>query len=77
MRDTLELQQRAWLDFLAEAGRRAVDEGHFAPDLDADQFAFELHALLLGFHHAKRMMRDRSAEERLRTAFERLPSSSS
>ena len=72
VRDTLEEQQRAWLDFLAEAGRRAVSQGHFRPELDAEQFAFELHALMLGFHHAERMMRDCSAEERLRTAFERL-----
>ncbi len=72
VRDTLERQQGEWLGFLAEASRRAIDEGHFAPDLDVDQFAFELHALLLGFHHAQRMMRDRLAEDRLRVAFDRL-----
>lgn len=72
VRDTLEHQQRQWLDFLAEAAARAMTEGHFRPDVDTQQFAFELHALLLGYHHAKRMMRDQAAEERLRTAFERL-----
>jgi AcrR family transcriptional regulator len=75
VRDALEQQQERWFSFLAEAGRRASVEGHFQSDLDAEQFAFELHALLLGFHHAQRMMRDPRAEERLRRAFERLLSS--
>lgn len=76
VRDTLERQQRDWLDFLAGAAQRAVSEGHFVEDTDTYQFAFELHALLLGFHHAQRMMRDEAAEERLRRAFERLLSAS-
>lgn len=72
VRDALRVQQERWFTFLAEAGNRAAEEGHFRETLDADQFAFELHALLLGFHHAHRMMRDPQAEARLTLAFERL-----
>lgn len=72
VRDALAEQQYRWLGFLAEAARRAVAEGHFDADLDAEQFAFEVHALLLGFHHAHRMTRDAEAQERLARAVDRL-----
>lgn len=69
VRDVLEQQQRDWMDFLAEAARRAKGEGHFASGSDSRQFAFEFNALAMGFHHAARMMRDVDAEKRVRTAF--------
>ena len=72
VRDTLAEQQDGWLRFLADAARRAVDAGHLRADLDVDQFAFELHALLLGFHHAHRMTRDPRARTRLTRAVDRL-----
>jgi len=72
VRDALRVQQERWFAFLAEAGKRAATEAHFRSDLDADQFAFELHGQLLGFHHAHRMMRDPQAQARLTQAFERL-----
>lgn len=76
VRETLAAQQAGWLDFLAEAAARAVTEDHFRRDLDTRQFAFELHALLLGFHHAHRMTRDTEARSRLMQAVERLLASS-
>ncbi len=72
VRDTLEMQQRQWLGFLSNAAERAVAVGHFREDLDCIQFAFEFYSLLIGYGHAHRMMRDPSARDRLRTAFDRL-----
>lgn len=72
VREVLAAQQQRWLGFLQEAARRAVEEGHFDPSLDTEQFAFEVHALLLGFHHAHRMTRDSAAEGRLTRAVDRL-----
>jgi len=72
VRDTLATQQDAWLSFLSDAARRAINEGHFSSNLDTEQFAFELHALLLGFHHAHRMTRDADAGDRLARAVDRL-----
>jgi len=71
-RDALVKSQQDWLDTLAQAARIAVEEGHFRKGLDLDQFAFELYALMLGFHHRVRLLRDSRAVNRTRTAFERL-----
>lgn len=71
-RDYLVASQDAFLGALAKAARLAVEVGEFRTDLDPDQFAFDLYAIILGFHHAKRLMQNPRAEERTRTAFERL-----
>ena len=52
--------------------RGAVREGHFRPAVDADQFAHDLHGIMLGYHHAARLLRDRAADTRTRTSFETL-----
>ncbi|MBZ4419687.1 TetR/AcrR family transcriptional regulator [Myxococcus sp. RHSTA-1-4] len=71
-RDKLVQTQRDWLDVLAQAARIAVAEGHFREDVDVEQFAHDEYAVMLGFHHAKRLMRDPQAETRARRAFEAL-----
>ncbi len=65
-------QQRGWMEILAEAARRAVRQGHFRADLDAEQFAHELQAVILGYHHADRLMRSPDARERVEQSFESL-----
>src|SRR5687768_4103980 len=72
VREVLVQSQKDLLGTVAHAARIAVDEGHFQADLDLDQFAFELYAILLSFHHATRLMRDPRAKERAQRAFERL-----
>jgi AcrR family transcriptional regulator len=72
VRDRLVQFQRTWLDGLTEAARRAMSAGHFHERLDPEQFAFQLYSLMLGYHHAWRLMRDPRAEDRLRAAFEAL-----
>lgn len=71
-RDRLAASQRDWLGTLATAARISIDEGHFRADLDCDQFAYELHSIGLALSHAHRLLRDPSAFDRARTAFERL-----
>ena len=71
-RDYLVASQRDWMATLAKAARLAIDAGHFCADVEPDQFAFELYALMLGYHHAQRLLRDPSAEKRLRSAFDHL-----
>lgn len=72
VRDALVRSQNDWLDVLVNAARSAVSEGHFAADLDVEQFAYQLYGIELMFHHAARLLRDPKAEERARTAFETL-----
>ncbi|MFI5180169.1 MAG: TetR/AcrR family transcriptional regulator [Thermoanaerobaculia bacterium] len=71
-RDLLVKQQRDWLDLLAATVRGAVAEGHFRKDVDAEQFAHDFYAVMLGFHHALRLLRDPRAEKRAIRAFENL-----
>jgi AcrR family transcriptional regulator len=71
-RDRLVSQQQEWLEFLASMVRTAVNEGHFRADIDPLQFAFEAHGILLGLHHAVRLLEDPRGLERAHTAIDRL-----
>jgi len=71
-RDRLVALQKDWLAQLAIAVRGAVSAGHFRADVDAEQVAFELHGIMLATHQATRLLRDRRAVTRARTALERL-----
>ena len=72
VRDRLRRLWQEWLDFAADAVRQAIEVGDFRRDVDPEQFAFELDAIRLSWHHASRLLRDPKAEERARTAFEAL-----
>jgi AcrR family transcriptional regulator len=71
-RDRLFAQQRDLLELIAGVAKVGVAEGHFREDLDPEQLAFEMHAMILKYHHAVRLMGDAKAPTRVRTAFERL-----
>lgn len=71
-RDRLVETQRDWLETLAQAVRIAVEEKHFAKDVDPKQIAFELYGLALGYHTLHRLMRDPKARQRVERAFERV-----
>ncbi len=71
-RDAMVRALKDWVDALSTAARIAVTEGHFRPDLDPEQFAFETYALMMGAHTFLRFLRDPKAIERTRHAFERL-----
>lgn len=75
VRDRLVALQKGWLEMIAIVFRAGASEGRFRADADPDQFAHDLYSVMLGFHHAWRLMRDPRAEERARAAFERLLSS--
>ncbi len=68
--DLLVKLQKDWLDTLAGAARIAVREGHFTPDLDPEQMAFELYGIMLMSHLSARLLRDPKAAARARKAVE-------
>jgi len=70
LRDALVQAERDWLEMLATVAGTAISEGEFATDLDTEQFAFEVHALMLGHHHASRLLRDPRALAMTRRSFE-------
>jgi AcrR family transcriptional regulator len=72
LRDYLVEQESRFLRALAQAAKLAVDAGHFRADLDREQFAFEAHSIILGYNHARRLLRDPQAEMRARAGFDRL-----
>ena len=71
-RDALVQTCKDWLDTLATAARITVTEGHFRPEVDPDQFAFEVYGIMLGFHAYQKFLRAPASLDRARDALERL-----
>lgn len=61
-----------WLDTIATAVRISINERHFRADLDPEQFAFEVYAVMLGFHAYHKFLRAPESFTRAHTALERL-----
>jgi AcrR family transcriptional regulator len=72
MRDALVQGEKDWTEFIVTVAGTAVSEGDFKADLDTDQFAFMVQALMYGYHHASRLMNDPKALDRTRAAFDQL-----
>lgn len=72
LRDLLVESQRSWMDALAKAAQLGVEAGHFRPDLDCQQLAYELYSIILAYHHFHRLLRDPKSRTRADQAFERL-----
>jgi hypothetical protein len=70
VRDQLVRDHRDFVESMAQMFRTGIAEGDFREDADPEQFAFELHGLMLGFFHAHRLLGDPQAVERTRRAFE-------
>ncbi len=75
VRDRLVALQKGWLEMISIVFRSGVAERHFRDDVDPDEFAHDLYSIMLGFHHAARLLRDPRAEARAHAAFQRLLSS--
>jgi AcrR family transcriptional regulator len=71
-RDALVRAIKDWVDELAKAVRIGIREGHFRPDVDPDQVAFEIYGIVLGMHTFHRFLREPTTLDRARKAFERL-----
>jgi AcrR family transcriptional regulator len=72
VRDRLVALQKGWLEMIEIVYRTGVEAGHFRRDVEPEQFAYDLYSVMLGFHHASRLLRDPRAEARANAAFERL-----
>ncbi|SLN30250.1 TetR/AcrR family transcriptional regulator [Oceanibacterium hippocampi] len=72
-RDRLIAAQRDWYGTLIRLAKRAVDDGDFRADLDTRQFTFDFQAIVFAFAHARIVLADPAAPERLaRGGFESL-----
>lgn len=72
VKDKLVQLQRDWMDTLTNAARTAISEGQFRPDVDAEQFAYELYGIMLIYHHAYRLLADPTSREKANAAFNSL-----
>jgi hypothetical protein len=50
-------------------GQTAKDEGHFRPDLDAEQFAFEVFGIEMAYQHQSKFLKLPNALGHARNAF--------
>jgi AcrR family transcriptional regulator len=74
VRERLVALQTRWLDVLANVFRAGVEQGELSSDVDPAQFAHDFYSVMLGFHHASRLLRDPKASARSHAAFETLMS---
>lgn len=72
VRDALAGMVLLWHGALGRAISMSVDLGHLRDDTDPMQMLFEIHGLILSLHHDARFLRSAGAEDRARTAFERV-----
>jgi AcrR family transcriptional regulator len=72
VRDYLVEEEKRLLDVLSRSARLGIESGLLRKDLDTELFAFQIHGLMLGFHHARRLMRLRNAEAMARQSFDQL-----
>jgi AcrR family transcriptional regulator len=71
-RDALVRAIKDWIDDIAKSVRIAISEGHFRPDVDAEQVAFEIYGIMLGMHTFYRFLRAPTTLDHSRKAFERV-----
>lgn len=72
VRDKLVLWFQALQFGLIRATGLAVEERHFRRDLDLEQFASEMHGIVMKYHLDARLVRNKKAEKHARAAFDRL-----
>ena len=68
VRDWIVVRDSEWRGFLAQLVKEAVQCRHLKPDLDAEQFAWELCGIYLAHHAAYRFARAPDADKRANTA---------
>ncbi|MBZ9751116.1 TetR/AcrR family transcriptional regulator [Deinococcus sp. HMF7604] len=72
LRDRLLNTEREWRALLATWTREAVTLGQLRPDLDPEQFVWELCGLYLAHHVSRRFVQDEAADERAERALSAL-----
>jgi AcrR family transcriptional regulator len=72
VRDQVVRDHRDFTESVQQIFRTGISEGDFRADADPEQFQQDLLGVMLAFFHASRLLRDQTAAERARTAFERL-----
>lgn len=72
VRQRLIWMEARWREQLARLVNETIESGEFRRDLDVDQFVWEMCGIYLNHHASHRFVRDPSALERARRAFQSL-----
>ncbi|MFL6115182.1 MAG: TetR/AcrR family transcriptional regulator [Catenulispora sp.] len=72
VRDRLVRMHLDFNDSVAQMVRAGIAEGFFAEDADPEQFAHDLHGIMLIYFQAHHLLGDANAEQKVRRAFDRL-----
>jgi AcrR family transcriptional regulator len=72
LREAILKQQRGWREQMQRAIGQAVELKQLDADTEAEQFAFEIYALMLGLHHDAGLFGYDEASQRTDAAFNRL-----
>ena len=72
LRDFLIQTHRELFGNLEKAVRLAIEEGHFHSSAQPQQFAFEMHSLVMGFQHAQRLLQETRSKDWLFSAFDQM-----
>ena len=72
VRDELVRSQVDLDETIARVFRGGITESHFRDDADPEQFAFQMHGVLLTFHQHSRLLGDPLAVQRARRALDAL-----
>jgi AcrR family transcriptional regulator len=72
VRDALASSVKTWLAAVDRAVVLARDCGHFKPDADERQIAFEIHGLILALNYEARFLRNPTTIERANRGFENI-----
>jgi AcrR family transcriptional regulator len=70
VRDALAASVQAWLAAMQRAVVLAKEAGHFRPDADERQIAFEIHGLILALHYEARFLKTPGSIDRSLRAFQ-------
>lgn len=70
VRDYVVENQRQWLAVIKRAAQIAVEEGHFRPDFDLDQFAYDFLSIGLAYQHASGLLQMSRSRERALASFD-------
>ncbi len=72
VRDRAVAMEGHWRGLLRQLVQQAVEQGHLRPDLDVEQFIWELCGIYLSHHASLRFLRDPNADARAYAAFDTL-----
>jgi AcrR family transcriptional regulator len=72
IRDAVIANQHRGTAISEKAVRLAIEEGHFRPDTDPEQIAFEMLGMILANHNHRRLLGDKEARQRALRAFDEL-----